>query len=52
MIEDSSFSQIPRGGGTRSFAIAGVDCFIVVELPQTPEDDLRGARAVRGRQTS
>ena len=28
------------------------DVVVVVELPQTPEDDLRSARAVRGRRTS
>ena len=25
---------------------------VVVELPQTPEDDMRSARAARGRRTS
>ena len=28
-----------------------IDNQVVVQLPQTPEDDLRSARAVRGRRT-
>ena len=27
-------------------------CCVVVELPQMPENDLRGARGVRGKRTS
>ena len=42
VIENSSVEMV-RGGDPRSWAVATV----VVELPLTPEADLRGARTAR-----
>ena len=46
VIEDSSFCPTTRWGGPPIWA------GVFVELQQTPMDDIRSARAARGRRTS
>ena len=38
--------------GCRTHVVVPLYCFVIVSLPQTTEDDLRSARAVRGRRMS